>query len=79
MAALTRFARLAGTARPSRQHRGPGYEAYVRKNGAVREHLQALNDQLRPYYLDFAYRVFDEVVTFLIPDRPRPLVVVSVS
>lgn len=44
----------------------PAIAAYVRENGAVREHLQALNDQLRPYHLHFGYRVFDEIISFLV-------------
>ena len=40
--------------------------AYLEKRGKVRDHLQHLNSQLRPYQLHFAYRVFDEIVSFLI-------------
>jgi hypothetical protein len=40
--------------------------AYLENDGKVRAYLQRLNDQLRPYQLHFAYRVFDEIVSFLI-------------
>jgi 5-methylcytosine-specific restriction endonuclease McrBC GTP-binding regulatory subunit McrB len=40
--------------------------AYVRESGGVRERLQTLSEQLRPYQLHFGYRIFDEIVTFLI-------------
>jgi hypothetical protein len=39
---------------------------YVGSNGEVRDRLEGLNEQLRPYYLHFGYRVFDEIVSFLI-------------
>ncbi len=39
---------------------------YVEGNSEVRDRLQVLNDQLRPYYLHFGYRVFDEIISFLI-------------
>jgi hypothetical protein len=39
---------------------------YVAKHPEARERLQALNERLRPYNLHFGYRVFDEIVTFLI-------------
>jgi hypothetical protein len=47
--------------------------AYVEENGHVREHLQVLNDQLRPCQLHFGYRVFDEIVTFLISAEENDL------
>lgn len=39
--------------------------AYVADNPEVRQRLQRLNEQLRPYGLHFGYRVFDEIVAFL--------------
>jgi len=40
--------------------------AYVAANPHVRDRLQRLNTVLRPYTLHFGYRVFDEIVTFLV-------------
>ena len=40
--------------------------AYVEKHPEARGRLQALNERLRPYNLHFGYRVFDEIVAFLI-------------
>ena len=39
---------------------------YVTDHPEVRERLKTLNEQLRPYGLHFGYRVFDEIVAFLI-------------
>jgi hypothetical protein len=39
---------------------------YVQETGEVRAHLQMLNEELRPYQLHFGYRIFDEIVAFLI-------------
>ena len=39
---------------------------YVEGGSRVREYLQRLNEQLRPHQLHFGYRVFDEIVSFLI-------------
>ncbi len=38
---------------------------FVKENPVYRDHLAALNEQLQPHDLQFAYRVFDEIVTFL--------------
>lgn len=51
----------------------PAIASYVEENGEVREHLQGLNGQLRPYQLHFGYRVFDEIVSFLISARKNQL------
>lgn len=39
---------------------------YVADNPEVRQRLQRLNEQLRPYGFHFGYRVFDEIVAFLV-------------
>jgi 5-methylcytosine-specific restriction endonuclease McrBC GTP-binding regulatory subunit McrB len=46
---------------------------YVADHGQVRDHLEALNDQLHPYCLHFGYRVFDEIVSFLIAAEANEL------
>jgi 5-methylcytosine-specific restriction enzyme B len=40
--------------------------AYIQANVNYRNWLQTLNDWLRPYELHFGYRVFDEIIAFLI-------------
>jgi len=39
---------------------------YIKENEAYRDWLQSLNNLLRPHELHFGYRVFDEIITFLI-------------
>jgi len=51
----------------------PAITAYVRENGEIRERLQMLNEQLRPYQLHFGYRIFDEIITFLISAQANDL------
>ena len=51
----------------------PAIADYVRKNGEIRKRLQMLNEQLRPYQLHFGYRIFDEIVTFLISAEANDL------
>jgi 5-methylcytosine-specific restriction enzyme B len=43
----------------------PTIMAYVTTHPKIRDRLQTLNDVLSPHDLHFAYRVFDEIVTFL--------------
>jgi len=51
----------------------PAIAAYVRENGEVRKRLQTLNDQLYPYQLHFGYRIFDEIITFLVSAEANDL------
>jgi len=46
--------------------------AFVAGHPAYRNHLATLNDQLRPYDLHFAYRVFDEIMVFLDNGQAAP-------
>jgi 5-methylcytosine-specific restriction endonuclease McrBC GTP-binding regulatory subunit McrB len=39
--------------------------AFVADHPEVRDHLQSLNNLLKPHDMHFGYRVFDEIVTFL--------------
>lgn len=40
--------------------------AYIKENEDYRDRLQSLNNLLRPHELHFGYRVFDEIITFLV-------------
>lgn len=40
--------------------------AYIQENEKYRNWLQSLNNLLRPHELHFGYRVFDEIISFLI-------------
>jgi len=46
---------------------------YVEDHSGVRDRLETLNEQLRPYYLHFGYRVFDEIVSFLMSAEKNEL------
>jgi energy-coupling factor transporter ATP-binding protein EcfA2 len=39
---------------------------YIEQHPETRTRLQTLNERLRPYHLHFGYRVFDEIVAFLV-------------
>jgi energy-coupling factor transporter ATP-binding protein EcfA2 len=46
---------------------------FIQEHGDYRAWLQALNDALRPHELHFGYRVFDEIVAFLISAQHNQL------
>jgi 5-methylcytosine-specific restriction protein B len=46
---------------------------YIEENIDIRNQLQTLNDSLRPYELHFGYRIFDEIVNYLISSNANKM------